>query len=503
MHKAIIFLMILMCALTSAAQTEYDLFSGDTLIYDAMEIDALLGSVSNALNQSFGLKITDATNNLNQAINASVDLKINDATNTLNTSLNGVIDSKITGATNALQVSRIYNATNANEWTEIRGDYRYVYTLTPQYAYDYVSMINGATNKAIMPYPVPLIDGAWYAGNVQIYTYYDLDNSPSYIMIQGYDSGSDGSTIIGLDAPQSIVIEGLGSFVKAQAGTQTNLVITPLIQQGSATNTVPYTPTISTPITVSTGIIHVVSTNRIYSLSVSSPNSISNDLSSLSFDGKSEKRWEVWVNYLTTNSLSTQWDNRMDFGGYSPDLTVTGQYKFVCSSIDGTNIITKQIYPTVYDWTAFPSYEPNSNTPNYPLYWNQMIPLASTNSYAMLCCFYDFNKPCILKFESFVYTANGPTNPITIKIGMGRTAQLPENNSTTLDDSFFIGANAQGGYATSTYYVPVLQKLNKYAVNPYIQFIRPYPAVRACIYKFSLKQANELEIKAYNAGWRP
>lgn len=111
-----------------------------------------------------------------------------------------------------------------------------------------------------------------------------------------------------------------------------------------------YVKTISTKIINTTNTtISIYETNVIYKVSVNSPNSISNDLSNIVFDGITEKKWELWINYLTTNSLSTQWDNRMDFGGYVPDLTVTGEYKFVCSTVDGINIQTKQVYPIAYN----------------------------------------------------------------------------------------------------------------------------------------------------------
>ena len=198
---------------------------------------------------------------------------------------------------------------------------------------------------------IPITTNAiWFVGNVE---YKHAQNGILFVRPQknGYatlwqlyskvDINNGISTNQTLYNPQltNAVIYANSIYLK----TNTNYNLPPVIP--------PVIPSIYKRIEYSSNIVTVNQDNIIYKIDVSSPNTISNDLSQLTLDGVREAKWELWINYLTTNSLSTQWSPRIDFGGYTPDLTVTGQYKFVCSTVDGITIQAKQVYPIPYNLT--------------------------------------------------------------------------------------------------------------------------------------------------------
>ena len=236
---------------------------------------------------------------------------------------------------------------------------------------------------------------------------------------------------------------------------------------------------------VMTNTLSIVSTNTIYRLSVTSPNSISNDLSQLSFDGNTDKRWELWINYTTTNALSTQWDSRMDFGGSTPDLTVTGQYKFACSTIDGTNIIAKQIYPTVYEWKTSQQNgnfviigaSTNSSGATAPIIYNEHV-------FARV---YLKGLSGALNKEYTIYSASFVNGTFTNIDLVTKVASSSGYFSSFMDiiplNAFVFNVNSAG----ASWYI------RKTGTNN-----------TTTLYALTLfRRANELEIKAYNAGWRP
>lgn len=258
----------------------------------------------------------------------------------------------------------------------------------------------------------------------------------------------------------------------------------------------PTIPSVYKFIEYSSNIVTVKQDNVIYKISFYSPNIISNDLSNLIFDGVREAKWELWINYLTTNSLSTQWDSRMDFGGYTPDLTVTGQYKFVCSTVDGINIQAKQVYPTVYSQESMIpstgllwgqggiiSYGYNAGTTNF-LYF--MIP--TRTRYIYICGIGHVTRRCTI---SYAYTSDNGGGTFT-----GWTQQ---SSWSKLLDNGFENIPAKR----------VLDQTEKY--NPgweslyfCMRIISDEPVNTVTVRLFSsmlrFRPANELEIKAHIAG---
>lgn len=148
-------------------------------------------------------------------------------------------------------------------------------------------------------------------------------------------------------------VDTTDASVSAQAATL-SVVQSDVVDLRSRTNPL-YIPSVTSGVTVA-----VSPTQSVYRISVADANTISNNLDALTLDGTKDARWELWVNYTSTNALSTQWDPRMNWGYQTPMLTVTGQYKFACSTVDGVTIQAKQVYPTAPKWEGIPAYQPTS-----------------------------------------------------------------------------------------------------------------------------------------------
>lgn len=263
------------------------------------------------------------------------------------------------------------------------------------------------------------------------------------------------------------------------------------------------TPTIIKDVIISTNVVRVVSTQSVYVASVASPCVITQDVSALSLATNQTASWTTRIT-LTDWSATNNVTFATNIAAYAGGFTVTGCYDFACSLLCDGRIEMRQTFPTVYPWFSSPAYVANGNTPDYPKYFNEVIRAAFTNNYAMLSGTHDFGEPCIVKMNTYNYVLNGETNPITVKFGMGRAAQLPESNASTVKTNLFLSNGNLGSYGEYIMYVNSLPKVSSAYASPYVQFISPYAGPRCVIYKFSVKKATENEVKLYNAGtWRP
>jgi hypothetical protein len=260
---------------------------------------------------------------------------------------------------------------------------------------------------------------------------------------------------------------------------------------GGVTNVI-----LSTPIsTLSTGAVVTVTpsqSKRIYQVSASSPITLTNDLTQLAANCTTNYEWETWINYTDTNALSTVWDSRIAWQQQTPDLTVTGLYKFAFSTACGTNIAGRQSYPTVYKTQKIPvGYAVGTSSGTYLVMnrINYTLP-ALTNSISVIA---PDVYPRII--STTLYGGIG-TNSVLLSIARGNfytasatpintTKEFIEINTTTTVKSFY--QPAQTSRNDFDYFV-VAHKYVTGAINiPYVD-TRP---------------ANELETAAYNAGWRP
>lgn len=250
--------------------------------------------------------------------------------------------------------------------------------------------------------------------------------------------------------------------------------------------------------------ILVTSTQTIYKIAVNSPSSISNNLSALLFDGTKEARWEVWLDIQTTNALSITW-NGIDFGGMKPDLTVTGLYKFAFSSCCGQKIQAKQIFPTIYEKRSQQTQTSANNlygTFGGALFFSCASP--STNLYTTIR---DFDNS---QYQFLTYYANCNSSVDTTNLFVGYAVMGVYGKLGTPDYS-----NASTGFtslAKSTYQYkwiipPIKPTYGLYAGIEHslikIDFYRQVAIGIVYFWQPEIRLANELEINAYNAGWRP
>lgn len=344
--------------------------------------------------------------------------------------------------------------------------------------------------------------GIWYSP--------DLATTNSAIMATMNDTTNVSSYIAGLtnNAHVNLVnphiqyplITSLGSMAY-QSSNNIN-VVTGNFQKvylnldTSFSNTPPLIPSVYRNLIQSPSIVTVNQDQVIYQVSVDTVNTVSNDVTGLDFSGYKEASWEVWVNYTTTNSLSTIWDSRISWDIEMPELTVTGMYRFVFSSIDGNEIRGKQVYPTVHQYhsllyagangtfnTSLMRSDFDYATTNYVPY-RITIPMEKyPYLFFKIAGTSNINKPLTYYMDLGIATQNNSlTKPITTT-GQVYTTSV---NSTVITKSFMRASTGRVAYI----YVENTSPLSIATIifPEQLQIVRP---------------ANELEIKAYNQGWRP
>jgi hypothetical protein len=154
--------------------------------------------------------------------------------------------------------------------------------------------------------------------------------------------------IIGI-SPSNSVLTGTTSMQNATISGSLTLGGETRSDWGSSGASTIYKPiTDYTP--SSTQVVTVVSTQAIYRVTATNAFVLRHDLSALSVSGRAAE-WQTWIDYQTTNALSTVWSN-MTFAAGVPDFagSCTGTYKFACSTLDGTNVSAVQTFPTPYGW---------------------------------------------------------------------------------------------------------------------------------------------------------
>jgi hypothetical protein len=280
---------------------------------------------------------------------------------------------------------------------------------------------------------------------------------------------------------------------------------------GGVTNVI-----LSTPIsTLTTGAVVTVTpsqSRRVYQVSASSPITLTNNLTALGANCTTNYEWETWINYTATNALSTVWDSRIQWQQQTPDLTVTGLYKFAMSTACGTIIQARQTWPTVHPWEVA---EFSSTYNGAPTYGN--IRFAFTNNVTNIVFFsgpasvyhlragdaptdtlifmaklrHDY-EPTEGYFSGWLGWSCG--NPLSANRAPVQQYAINSNSVTKVlaKSIFAFGTTsvAQNLYAGKRFGIVVAATNVFSAVEVYVD----YPVVRL---------PNELETRAYSAGWRP
>jgi hypothetical protein len=277
------------------------------------------------------------------------------------------------------------------------------------------------------------------------------------------------------------------------ARTLTMPALTPagIAAAGGVTNII-----LSTPIsTLTTGAVVTVTpsqSRRIYQVEASVPITLTNDLSQLGANCTTNYEWETWINYTVTNALSTVWDSRIQWAQQTPDLTVTGLYKFAFSTACGTNIQARQVYPTVYTYAPLPFASAYGAIGGVSLLYAKAN-LSTTTATNALGIGAPSSSARIVRTSAY---GGITTNRVAISMGRGAFYEVP----TTALYPFKFYAESAGTTVLKLFYQPPTTSL----INAdYMLFFYEYSTSNVNIPYMESRQANELEVKAYNAGWRP
>jgi len=247
-----------------------------------------------------------------------------------------------------------------------------------------------------------------------------------------------------------------------------------------------------------TTVVLVVESKNVYKINVNTNSIIVMDASTLNFTNR-EAKFELDLNITVTNIPS------ITFVGFEfqqePDFTVTGCYKFACSMIDTTTVQARQTYPTVYEWKKLIGVsDTGQNEPRNGVIIKVIVASEITN-------FFQFYVPdreaLILDMRAFIYYLDRDT-PFHISY-----ARSELSDYSTFQDpitNYVPSANQSGissGYTGTKMFVPhVDQDFTELGLKIVIM----KPAISNgdwMLYTPFSRRANELEIKAYNAGWRP
>jgi hypothetical protein len=109
--------------------------------------------------------------------------------------------------------------------------------------------------------------------------------------------------------------------------------------------------TIYTPIYAATTTIAITSTQAVYLATYGTAGAVTQSIAGLTVSAAQEARWELWINATNPAALAPTWQGNLDWQYGTPDMTVTGLYKFAMSTTGG-RIRGRQTWPTVHPWSV-------------------------------------------------------------------------------------------------------------------------------------------------------
>jgi hypothetical protein len=259
--------------------------------------------------------------------------------------------------------------------------------------------------------------------------------------------------------------------------------------------------TIYKNITTATSNIVITATNSIYLVSLAVPTVITQAMGGLTLTGQSAS-WEVWVNYQSTNALTSLWQNGLIWDT-ELDLTVTGTYKFAMSTTDGLKIRATQTFPMVHPVMVCSSAAIGSGAGNhvYTTYGPLSNPMsaAGTNGYVHGLV-PDASRSYLVKYGFAFSSAAAKAVLLTLS---------PKTHSYGFSDASLdytvveaAPASATAGYQTRWIFYPPLGYVRAHGGFG-VDITRSTNEGTVYIRSVFIRRANELEIAAYAAGWRP
>lgn len=247
------------------------------------------------------------------------------------------------------------------------------------------------------------------------------------------------------------------------------------------------TPSIIRPVFPSAATVAVTSTQVVYSVSLSSPSTVTQNVSALGLNGTSEASWKLLLDLTTTNALTSTIAG-VTFDS-QPEFTVTGRYEFAMSSLDGVRVQAKQTWPETYVWSRSAIGAPNANFLTAAHIFNRV----STNGY-FLCERTCLPCPSLIEIRYINPGAGGPVKASITTADFVNFATGPtETNLTVASNPAVVRfALPSAITANATAYRVSLFRLDGAAFGDWAYLL--YVAERPL---------NALERAAYAAGWRP
>jgi hypothetical protein len=199
--------------------------------------------------------------------------------------------------------------------------------------------------------------------------------------------------------------------------------------------------------------------------------------------------------FTNWNVLSPTFCSCFDWGGFTPEFTVTGRYEFACTMIGDGKIRIKQTYPTVYPWVQNPvggAVNANSDLrTSAPTLQTSATP-GATN---MVQIGQPSDRPQMLRMH---VSGGVATNRVYFLVC--RTTVFSLTISSVLKDAFL---GETGTLLGSPGYAYIPENLSTAAEEDRIGVYAEAGVVNFHVTRLHRRDANELEIKAYAAGWRP
>lgn len=262
------------------------------------------------------------------------------------------------------------------------------------------------------------------------------------------------------------------TVIEAPAATRSGSPVTPVAAVATGT---PWT------------VVTVTPTNRIYRVALASPAQITNAYDGISFNGSSDVSHELWLDFQTTNALSTVFATNITFSENN-SFTVTGLYKLAISTCCGLQLSAAQSYPK-----QPPTHRMliSGNVETYLLDARLSVRLptgATTTSF--LAGTMEYEYPALI----LVDYVNNSASSITSVVERANYAGTASGGSATN----VIAASTSGTYSIA------LPSGSVYAQYAKITWSASAALNNAAyIVGLRYRRLNSVETAAFYAGWRP
>ena len=237
----------------------------------------------------------------------------------------------------------------------------------------------------------------------------------------------------------------------------------------------------------------ITSNAPIYKVTTATAVTISNDLSNLVFSGN-EAKWELWVDLTATNALDSVFASNTDWVGGEPELTVTGKYKYACSSIDGITVTIKQTYPTVHKWQSCPVANPSTSaeyrSTGSSSYIHPRFTVGGSSGVTWTIVERACACPSLFSIPTGRYAFTNGT-PVEVYSSKYYNAGTLEATFNTLGNDF------------KTVAITTIPRQDGFSNNAFLTVVYRGDVQANLLISVLTRPMNELEIKAYADGWRP